>query len=126
MLKVLIVDDDPTIRKLISEVLTRQGFQVLTASDGIDAMLILKQEKPNLLVLDIMMPELNGYDVCHHIKTHPETKDVPIILLTSRDREIDPRLGALMGVEYLHKSCSPRELVAKIRQILKIEQPKSP
>jgi twitching motility two-component system response regulator PilH len=118
MPKILVVDDDPTIRKLISELLLREGYEVAVAKDGIDAMVFLKKEKPDLLVLDIMMPEFNGYDVCYHLKNSPQTKDLAIIILTSRDEEIDPRLGHLMGVGYLHKSAPPSALLAMVRKFI--------
>ncbi|MBF0486054.1 MAG: response regulator [Candidatus Omnitrophica bacterium] len=118
MKKILCVDDDPTVQKLVSETLLRAGYDVSVAKDGIDAMRSIKKEKPDLLVLDIMMPELNGYDVCHSIKFNPSLKDLPIILLTSRDQELDPRLGLLMGIEYLHKSAPPKDLLDKVEKIL--------
>ena len=119
MKKIMVVDDDPTVRKLVSEVLKREGFDVTIAKDGIDAMVTLKAEKPDVLILDVMMPEFNGYDVCHSLKFDPKFKELPIIILTSRERELDPRLGKLMEIEYLHKSCTPMELVDKVRQVLK-------
>jgi twitching motility two-component system response regulator PilH len=118
MPKILVVDDEPTVRKLISELLTREGYTVTVAKDGIDAMVLLNKELPDLLVLDVMMPEFNGYDVCFHLKTRPETKNLSIIILTSRDQEIDPRLGTLMGIEYLHKSVRPKELLGMVRKLL--------
>jgi DNA-binding response OmpR family regulator len=116
--KILVVDDDPTIRKLIGELLTREGFDVVVAKDGIDAMVLLSRDLPDLLVLDVMMPDFNGYDVCCHLKARPATKDLSIIILTSRDQELDPRLGSLMGIEYLHKSAPPKQLLTMIRRIL--------
>ncbi len=118
MSKILVVDDDPTIRKLVSEVLKRAGYEVAIAKDGIDAMITLRHEKPDLLVIDVMMPEFNGYDVCHKIKFDPEFKSLSIIILTSREQELDPRLGQLMGIDYLHKSCSPQELLSKVTQAM--------
>jgi two-component system OmpR family response regulator len=119
MKKILVVDDDPTVRKLVGEVLTREGYAVALAPDGIDAMLTLKKEKIDLLVLDVMMPELDGYEVCQKLKFDPKFKDLPIILMTSRDQELDPRLGVLMGIEYLHKSSAPQELVDMVARVLK-------
>ena len=117
--KILVVDDDPTIQKLISSTLSRAGYETVVAKDGLDAMVLLKKEKPALIVLDIMMPELNGYDVCHQVKFDPGLKDVPIILLTARDQELDPRIGGLMGIDYMHKSSHPSDLIARIHQVLK-------
>lgn len=118
MKKILVVDDDPTVRKLVSEVLQRAGYKVTIAKDGIDAMVTIRRDKPDLMILDIMMPEFNGYDVCHSLKFDPKFKDLPIILLTAREQELDPRLGDLMGIEYLHKSCAPLELIQKVEQTI--------
>ncbi len=122
MAHILICDDDPGILKLMGEFLKRDGHEVTIAKDGIDALVFLKKEKPDLLVLDVVMPELNGYDVCHNIKFDVRLKDLPIILLTARDQELDPRLGALMGIEYMHKSASPKDLLEKINKILGLKQ----
>ncbi|NTV29725.1 MAG: response regulator [Candidatus Omnitrophica bacterium] len=116
--KILVVDDDPTVRKLSSEVLKHEGYEVLIAQDGIDAMVMIRQEKPDLLLLDVVMPEFNGYEVCHSLKFDPKFKDLPIIILTVREQELDPRLGNLMGIEYLHKPCSSQELLRKVQQTL--------
>ena len=118
MKKILIVDDDPTVQKLVSSILLAEGYDVAIAKDGLDAMILLKKEKPDLLVLDIMMPEFNGYDVCHAIKFDKVLKDLPIVILTQREKELDARLGALMGIEYLQKPVPPKELVAKVAQML--------
>jgi twitching motility two-component system response regulator PilH len=116
--KILVVDDESTVRKLVSELLIREGYAVTVAKDGIDAMLLLNKDLPDLLILDVMMPDFNGYDVCYHLKTRPATKNLSILIMTSRDQEIDPRLGKLMGIEYLHKSARPKELLALVRRIL--------
>ena len=118
MAYIMICDDDPVIRKLLGESLKHAGHEIEVVKDGIDAMVALKNRKPDVLVLDVMMPEVNGYDVCHNIKFDPRFKDLPVILLTSRDQELDPRLGALMGIDYLHKSCSPKVLIDKVNAIL--------
>ena len=118
MAKILVVDDDAVIQKILSEILEREGYQVLGARDGIDAMVLVRKERPDLVVLDVMMPHVNGYDVCRNIKFDPELKEIPIILLTSRDQEIDKRILGLMGIDYLHKTCKPRDLLAKVQAIL--------
>lgn len=118
MRKILVVDDDPTIQKLVSSILSAEGYEVSIAKDGIDAMVLLRKEKPDLLVLDIMMPEFNGYDVCHAIKFDKDLKDLPIIILTQREKELDSRLSALMGIEYFQKPVPVKELLAKVAQML--------
>jgi CheY-like chemotaxis protein len=118
MKKILVVDDDAVIQKLLNDILEREGYQVMSAKDGIDAMVSVRKDRPDLVVLDIMMPNLNGYDVCRTIKLDPDLKMIPIILLTSREQEIDKRLLGLMGIEYLHKTCKPRDLLARIKELL--------
>jgi DNA-binding response OmpR family regulator len=118
MKKILVVDDDPTLRKLVSETLKREGYEVTVAKDGIDAMVSLKQARPDLMVLDVMMPEVNGYDVCHNIKFDDKYKDIPILLFTTRDQELDPRLAGLMGIGYLNKTCAPSEVVLMVQKML--------
>lgn len=118
MKKILVVDDDPTIQKLVSSILSAEGYEVSIAKDGIDAMVLIRKEKPDLLVLDIMMPEFNGYDVCHAIKFDKDLKDLPIIILTQREKELDSRLAALMGIEYFQKPVPVKELLVKVAQML--------
>ena len=117
--KVLVVDDDPTIIKIVHSLLTAQGHEVVSATDGIDAMVKVKEHKPDLIVLDIMMPELNGYDVCHKLKFDSPYKNIPILLLTSRDQEIDPRIGQMMGISYLQKPLNRNAFLSLVKQILK-------
>ncbi len=118
MKKILAVDDDPVIQKFVREVLTRNGYEVETAVDGVEAMAKLRQNRPDLIILDIMMPNMNGYDVCRAIKVDIYLKDIPIILLTSLDQEIQSRFLSSLGIEYLNKSCKTEELLAKIKHFL--------
>ncbi len=117
--KILVVDDDPSILKLAKSILTQAGYEVATAADGIDGMVQVKEQKPDFIVLDVMMPELNGYDVCHKLKFDSPFKDIPILLLTARDEELDPRVGEMMGISYLQKPINREVLLAQIKQILK-------
>ena len=116
--KILVVDDDPVVVKLVSELLKTRGFEVLTAADGIDCMVLVKNQRPDLIVLDIMMPEVNGYDVCHNIKFNKDYKEIPILLLTVRDQELDPRIGQMMGIEYMHKPLDREDMFRKINHLL--------
>lgn len=118
--KVLVVDDDPVLVRLVKELLKNQGFVVETAKDGIDAMVMVKKEKPDLIVLDIMMPELNGYDVLRALKFTDEYKDIPVLLLTAREQELDKRIGEMMGIDYLQKPVQREALVEKIKKIFKL------
>ncbi|WP_170397777.1 response regulator transcription factor [Ruegeria arenilitoris] len=116
-MKILLVDDDPRLRDLAGLALERAGFQVITASDGQMAVTHAAREAPDLIVLDIGLPEMDGFEVCRRIRARSE---VPILFLTARDDEIDRILGLEMGADdYVTKPFSPRELVARVRAILK-------
>ena len=114
--KVLVVDDDPVVIRLVKEILKTNGFAVETAKDGIDAMIMVKNDKFDLIVLDIMMPELNGYDVLKTLKFQEEYKKIPIILLTSREQELDKRISKMMGIDYLQKPLDRELFLNKVQQ----------
>lgn len=123
---ILIVDDDPHIRDVLSFALEKAGMQVSQAEDGRQALECFRTHAPDLMVLDINMPELDGLEVCREIR---KVSDVPILFLSSRDDEIDRILGLeIGGDDYVTKPFSPRELVARVNVILKRVQaaPKSP
>ena len=117
--KILVVDDDPIVCKLASGILKQNGFEVSTVNDGLDAMNQVKKNAPDLLVLDVMMPEVNGYDVCNNLKFDDQYKHIPIILLTTRDQELDPRVGQMMGIHYMQKPVNSEVLLAKVKSLLK-------
>lgn len=116
-MKVLIVDDDPRLRDLVRLAMERAGFQTLTAADGQSALTSVARDLPDLVVLDIGLPEVDGLEVCRRIRQRSE---VPVLFLTARDDEIDRILGLELGADdYVTKPFSPRELVARVRAILK-------
>lgn len=116
-MKILLVDDDPRLRDLVALALERAGFQTLTGHNGQVALTHAARENPDLIVLDIGLPEMDGFEVCRRIR---QTSDVPILFLTARDDEIDKILGLELGADdYVTKPFSPRELVARVRAILK-------
>ncbi len=117
--KILVADDDPTVVKFLESILLGKGYEVVKAKDGLEAMVQVKDHKPQLIVLDIMMPEINGYDVCRNLKFDSPYKDIPVLLLTSRDQEIDPRIGQMMGISYLQKPVNREAFLTKIDQLLK-------
>ncbi len=116
-MSLLVVDDDPRLRELLRMALERAGFQVATASDGPSALREVARLPPDLVVLDIGLPEMDGFEVCRQIRTRSQ---VPILFLTARDDEIDRIVGLEMGADdYVTKPFSPREVVARIKAILK-------
>lgn len=116
-MKILVVDDDPQLRDLVSLALTRASFDTLTAADGRQALIHAARERPDLIVLDVGLPEMDGFEVCRRIRA---TSQVPILFLTAQDDEVDRIVGLELGADdYVTKPFSPRELVARIRAILK-------
>lgn len=116
-MKILIVDDDPRLRELVRLALERAEYSVITAADGRLALIHAAREAPDLIILDVGMPEMDGFECCRRIRA---TSEVPILFLTARDDEIDRILGFEMGADdYVTKPFSPRELVARVRTILK-------
>ena len=117
--KILVVDDEPDALELVGFNLKRAGFEVLTASDGTEALKKARELLPNLIVLDLMLPELDGLEVCKILRGHAQTEAIPIIMVTAKAAEIDRVLGLELGADdYLTKPFSPRELVLRIRNLL--------
>lgn len=117
--KVLVVDDEIYIVHILDFSLGMEGYEVLTALDGEQALEKAKQEKPDLIVLDIMMPKLDGYETCKMLKADEETRDIPVILLSAKGRNVDQKIGFEVGADdYITKPFSPRKLVERINSIL--------
>lgn len=124
MPRILVVDDDSHIRDIVRFALEREGFSVIEAENGAEGLALAEKEKPDLALLDIMMPEMDGSEVCRRLR---RKSVMPIIFLTSRDDEIDRVLGLeLGGDDYIAKPFSPRELVARIKAVLRRTQPVVP
>ena len=114
---ILIADDDPHIREVIAFALEKAGMVAQSASDGAEALAMAREHSPDLMILDIGMPEMDGLDVCRELR---KSSDLPILFLTARDDEIDRIVGLeIGGDDYVTKPFSPRELVARVRAILK-------
>ncbi len=117
--KILVVDDEVYIVHILDFSLRMEGYEVVTALDGEQALEKVKSDRPDLVVLDIMMPKLDGYDTCKRLKANPETHDIPVILLSAKGRNVDQRMGFEAGADdYITKPFSPRKLVEKINSIL--------
>jgi two-component system alkaline phosphatase synthesis response regulator PhoP len=117
--KILVVDDEIYIVHILDFSLGMEGYEVITALDGEQALEKVKTEKPDLIVLDIMMPKLDGYEVCKSIKSSAETQHIPVILLSAKGRNVDQKLGFDVGADdYITKPFSPRKLVERINQLL--------
>lgn len=125
MPKILVVDDDAHIRSILCFALGRDGFATVEAADGAAALAAVAREAPDLVLLDVMMPELDGTEVCRRLRQAGHA--VPVIFLSSRDEEVDRILGLeLGGDDYVTKPFSPREVVARVRAVLRRQAPLPP
>ncbi len=115
---ILVVDDDKAITTLVSGILSAQGFSIVTANNGLTAIMEVKRCRPDLLIIDVVMPEINGYDVCRDLKFNGDYKDLPVIILTSRDRELDPAIGQKMKIDYVQKPIKPELLIEHVKAMI--------
>lgn len=116
--KILVVDDERHIVRLVQVNLERAGYEVVTAYDGEEALQKVREERPDLIVLDIMMPKMGGFEVMKHLKADPTTRDIPVIMLTAKAQDADVFRGWQSGVDcYLTKPFNPLELLTFIKRI---------
>ena len=117
--RILVVDDEIYIVHILDFSLGMEGYEVITALDGEQALEKARAERPDLIVLDIMMPKLDGYETCKILKAETDTKDIPVILLSAKGRNVDQKIGFEVGADdYITKPFSPRKLVERINAIL--------
>lgn len=117
--KILVVDDEPNIVLSLEFLMKQAGFQVRTASDGEAALAAIAAEQPDLMLLDVMMPRKNGYEVCQAVRAHPDWKTIRIIMLTAKGREVEREKGLALGADdYITKPFSTQEVVERVRELL--------
>jgi two-component system alkaline phosphatase synthesis response regulator PhoP len=117
---IAIIEDEANIVELVKYNLDREGYRTISAGNGKKGLDLIKQEIPDLVILDLMMPELDGISVCKQLRADPQTKNIPVIILTAKSEEADRVLGLEMGADdYVTKPFSPRELVARVRAVLR-------
>lgn len=118
--KILIVEDEKDIIKMIEYNLKKEGFKVIAARDGEDALDLVLRQCPDLILLDLMLPGIDGLEVCKTLKKDPKTASIPIIMLTAKSQESDKVVGLELGADdYVAKPFSPRELIARIKAVLR-------
>jgi len=118
MKSILIIEDEKDIVDLIAYHLKQSGFSILTAMDGASGLELAKKERPSLIILDLMLPEMDGKDVCRVLKADPKTQSIPILMLTAKAEEMDRVIGFELGADdYVTKPFSPRELVLRVKAI---------
>jgi len=117
--KILIADDNENIRDALTYLLEDEGYELLLAKDGADTLRKVRERKPDILILDIMMPEINGYDVCRTIKNDPDLKSIYVIMLTAKGQVAEQERGKEVGAdEYIVKPFSPMEILARVKSLL--------
>lgn len=117
--RILVVDDEPFILRSLTFVLRKEGFEVLEARNGEEAIQVIRREKPTLVFLDVMMPKKNGYEVCEEVKSDPELRDVYVVMLTAKGQESDRDKGLALGAdEYMTKPFSPSRITERVRELL--------
>ena len=117
--KILVVDDEPNIVLSLEFIMKQAGFQVRTASDGEAALAAIAAEQPDLMLLDVMMPRKNGYEVCQAVRANPDWKGIRIIMLTAKGREVEREKGLALGADdYITKPFSTQEVVERVRELL--------
>ncbi|MBD2346372.1 response regulator transcription factor [Anabaena subtropica] len=120
MSTVLIVEDSLAQREMITDLLKASGLTVTHATDGLEALEAIKVEPPDLVVLDIVMPKMNGYEVCRRLKSDPKTQNVPVVMCSSKGEEFDRYWGMKQGADaYIAKPFQPTELVGTVKQLLR-------
>ena len=118
--KILVTDDDPSSLRLLVYTLQHEGYQVLTAANGLEGLRKALKEKPDLVILDVMLPGIDGYDVCHRLRSDPQTANLPILMLSAKGQEMDKSTGLKVGADYyMSKPWSRSELIPKIASLLK-------
>lgn len=120
MSRVLVVEDSVAQREMITDLLRGSGLDVTVASDGVEALELMQAKAPDLIVLDIVMPRMNGYEFCRRIKADPTTQNVPVVMCSSKGEEFDRYWGMKQGADaYIAKPFQPTELVGTVKQLLR-------
>ena len=119
MKRILAVDDEPHILKLVSFSLAAKGFDVIEATDGASAIEIAEREQPDLILMDVMMPMLDGYEACRRLKDNPSTAHIPVLMLSAKSQQAERKAGLECGAEdYVCKPFTTKDLVAQINEFL--------
>lgn len=117
--KILLIDDEPELVEMVKMRLVASGFDVITAGDGADGLAKARGEKPDLIILDLMLPKMNGYEVCRLLKFEEKTSKIPIVLFSARAQEADKVAGKDVGADaYIVKPFEPQALMSKIKELL--------
>ena len=117
--KILVVEDDPATLRLVDYSLRHNGYQVFTASNGLEGLRKVQDEKPDLVILDVMLPGIDGFEICHRLRSEPDTAQMPVLMFSAKAQEIDRDTGLKVGADdYLSKPADPAEIVKRVEGLL--------
>jgi DNA-binding response OmpR family regulator len=117
--KILVIEDDAIASRLIEYTLGKEGYEVLLAKNGLEGISKAQSEEPDLIILDIMLPGIDGFEVCHRLRSEPQTAHLPILMLSGKAQEIDKATGLKVGADdYVTKPAAPRELANRVKALL--------
>jgi two-component system alkaline phosphatase synthesis response regulator PhoP len=125
--KILVIEDDPATLRLVDYSLRHEGYQVFTASNGLEGIRKAHDDAPDLIILDVMLPGIDGYEICHRLRSEPDTAQLPILMFSAKAQEIDKDTGLKVGAdEYLSKPAAPADIVNRVESLLAEEKPTAP
>lgn len=117
--KILVIEDDPATSRLVDYSLKHEGYQVITASNGLEGVRKARNESPDLVILDVMLPGMDGFEICHRLRSEPTTAKLPILMFSAKAQEIDRDTGIKVGADdYLTKPAAPAEIVSRVAKLL--------
>ena len=117
--KILVIEDDPVVARLMQYTLTKHGYEVQTASNGLEGLRKARQERPDLIILDVMLPGIDGYEICHRLRAEPRTSAIPIMIYSAKGQEDDLAAGQRVGAnDYLMKPAEPYEITRMVGRLL--------
>jgi two-component system, OmpR family, alkaline phosphatase synthesis response regulator PhoP len=117
--KILVIEDDPATSRLVDYSLRHEGYQVISASNGLEGLRKAISESPDLVILDVMLPGMDGFEICHRLRSEPATAQLPILMFSAKAQEIDKDTGIKVGAdEYLTKPAAPSEIVSRVEKLL--------
>jgi two-component system alkaline phosphatase synthesis response regulator PhoP len=117
--KILVIEDDPATSRLVDYTLRHEGYQIITAANGLEGLRQARSERPDLIILDVMLPGLDGFEICHRLRAEPATAKLPILMFSAKAQEIDKNTGLKVGAdEYLPKPAAPAEIVSRVARLL--------
>ncbi|MHB8104639.1 MAG: response regulator transcription factor [Dehalococcoidales bacterium] len=121
--KILIIEDDPATLRLVDYSLKQEGYQIITATNGLDGIRKALGESPDLVILDVMLPGMDGFEICYRLKSEPNTKQLPILMFSAKAQEIDKDTGIKVGADdYLTKPSAPSEIIKHVAKLLALKK----